>query len=162
MLKVGYYRLEPGQAGAYETALRSLGCQVVRSEARSGASPTTLHGVLDFIGPGDQLVVPSLEHLGGSNQSVLDLLARLDQMGASLLIAEPPMVSTGVEGRALRAALSAAAILEPAQAPDARRSLRDGIRRLHSQGVSQTKIAQRLSVSRMTVWRHLKDAAAGD
>lgn len=161
MLKVGYYRQEEEARGRYDAALRSLGCQVIRSDAADGAGPPVLRAVLEFLGEGDQLVTPSLDHLGRSTQAVLELIEALDRRGASLMVVEPPMVSTGVAGHALRAALKAALALEAnsqGETPGRRRArgVAEAIQRLHREGVPQIEIARRLDVSRMTVWRKLR------
>ena len=155
MLRIGYVRLE--EAGGGEAAsLRALGCHVVRAEEEAESQPV-LASILDFIGDGDQLVAPSLAHLGRSARGVLDLLERLDQRGATLMAADPAVVSTGAEGRALRAALKAVAAFEPLE-PARRRARAPAheIRALQRAGVGPVEIARRLGVSRMTVWRKLK------
>src|SRR5262249_10472444 len=69
MLKIGYIRLrdqDPADEGA---ALKAIGCHVVRAEdqrACGGGEAAVLASILDFVGPGDQLVVSRLGSLGGS------------------------------------------------------------------------------------------------
>ena len=161
MLRIGYVRLE--DAGGCEAAvLRSLGCHVVRAEEEAeGDAQPVLASILDFIGDGDQLVAPSLSHLGRSARGVLDLLERLEQRGATLLAADPPVASTGAEGRALRAVLEAVAAFEPVE-PIRRRARAPAheIRALQRAGIGPVEIARRLGVSRMTVWRKLKGLEA--
>jgi DNA invertase Pin-like site-specific DNA recombinase len=158
MLRIGYVRLDEADHGDAATALRSLGCHVVRAEEDgAGDSATVLTSILDFIGEGDQLVVPNLQHLGRSTRGILELIERLEQRGATLTTAEPPVSSAGSEGRALRAVLQAVAALEPAD-PIRRRSRAAAheIRALQRAGVGPVEIARRLGISRMTVWRKLK------
>ena len=117
MLRIGYVRLRD-QNSAVETAnLKALGCHVVRAEEPHAAGDddecAVLLSILDFVGSGDQLVVTRLNNLGVSARAVLELIDRLHQRGAVLVIAEPELTSEGPEGETLRAALEAVASLEP-------------------------------------------------
>jgi DNA invertase Pin-like site-specific DNA recombinase len=159
MLRIGYLRRgQPdGEAGA---ALRALGCHVVRAE-REGEAQPVLASIVEFIGQGDELVAPSLAHLGRDARGVLELIERLERRGASLVAAQPPVASAGDEGRALRAALEAVAMLEtPASSRRRGRAPAHEIRALRRAGVGPVEIARRLGVSRMTVWRTLKATQA--
>lgn len=166
MLKIGYVRLgdgDPGggdrgdgDQGASVAALRALGCHAVRAEEDSEVA-AVLDSILEFIGPGDELVTPNLQHLGNSARGVLEVIARLDQRGAVLITADPALTSAGSEGRTLRAALQAVAALEPSEAQRRRsRAPTHEIRALQRAGLGPVEIARRLGVSRMTVWRKLK------
>lgn len=157
MLRIGYVRL-PESGDGDVAALRGLGCHVIRAEeAPEAEGQPVLASILDFIGEGDQLVAPSLAHLGRSARSVLDLIERLERRGASLLAAEPRLASTGEEGRTLRAVLEAVSALEPTEPIRRRpRAPAHEIRALQRAGVGPVEIARRLGVSRMTVWRKLK------
>jgi DNA invertase Pin-like site-specific DNA recombinase len=165
MLRIGYIRLSDGdQDGAAQddnvAILRALGCHVVRVEEDNDL-PTVLASILEFIGQGDQLVAPNLSHLGGSARGVLELVERLDQRGAVLVTAEPALSSAGPEGETLRAALAAVAALEPIEPPRRRtRAPTHEIRALQRAGMGPVEIARRLGVSRMTVWRKLKQLSA--
>ncbi|THD79225.1 MAG: HTH domain-containing protein [Phenylobacterium sp.] len=160
MLRIGYVRWENG--GGEAASLHALGCHVVRAEEDPEAdSQPVLASIVDFIGVGDELAAPSLGHLGRTARSVLDLLERLDQRGATLTAADPPIASTGAEGRALRAVLEAVAAFEPPE-PIRRRARAPAheIRALQRAGIGPVEIARRLGVSRMTVWRKLKGLEA--
>lgn len=158
MLRIGYVRLSNDDAGEAAERLRAVGCQVVRiEEDDSYELATVLASILDFIGQGDELVAPSLQHLGRSASSVLELLERLEQRGAFLVTVAPPLTSAGAEGQALRAALEAVAALEPPEPLRRRtRAPASEIRALQKAGMGPVEIARRLGVSRMTVWRKLK------
>ena len=156
MLRIGYVRLDGALDGEAVPVLRALGCQVVRAEDDEEGA-TVLASILDFIGPGDQLVIPDLQHLGGSARSVLELIERLDLRGAFLVTAEPALTTQGAEGQRLRAVLQAVAALEPADPPRRRvRAPTNEIRALQRAGLGPVEIGRRLGVSRMTVWRKLK------
>jgi DNA invertase Pin-like site-specific DNA recombinase len=159
MLRIGYLRADAADHQDEAAVLMNLGCQVIRAEDDSEGE--VLASILDFIGEGDELVAPSLAHLSRSTRGVLQVLDRLDERGAVLLTADPPVSSTGPEGRTLRAVLQAVAALEPAE-PARRRSRAPAheIRALQRAGVGPVEIARRLGVSRMTVWRKLKTAQA--
>lgn len=67
------------QGGAEEvTALEALGCEKVftDSETRRGERPN-FRAALDFLRPGDVLVVPALRHLGTDIESIVLLVERL-------------------------------------------------------------------------------------
>jgi DNA invertase Pin-like site-specific DNA recombinase len=157
MLRIGYLRRQDSDCEAQ--ALKALGCHVVRAEEDPFAdAQPVLASILEFIGEGDELVAPSLGHLGRSAKSMLDLLERLEQRGATLVAADPPLISRGESGRALRAVLQAVAAFEPASPARRRaRAPEHEIRALQRAGVGPVEIARRLGVSRMTVWRKLKN-----
>jgi len=165
MLRIGYVQLRDMQSADHTTALKALGCHVVRAGAPAGRGEddsASLGAILDFIGEGDELVVIRLEHLAHCSRSALDVIDRLERKGATLLVVEPEISSTGEGGRALRAALLAVSAVE---APAANRKRRgaasaDQIVALQEAGVGPVEIARRLGVSRMTVWRKLKAVEA--
>lgn len=160
MLRIGYVRLSDAEQDDSIALLHGLGCHVVRAEEDSEV-PTVLASILEFIGDGDELVAPNLQHLGGSARGVLELIDRLDQRGAVLITAEPLLTSGGPEGETLRAALQAVAALEPVEPPRRRtRAPTHEIRALQRAGMGPVEIARRLGVSRMTVWRKLKALSA--
>jgi DNA invertase Pin-like site-specific DNA recombinase len=165
MLRIGYVRLRDQGSAVDTTTLKALGCHVVRAEeprAAGGDDNSVLMSILDFVGPGDQLVVTRLNNLGASARLILEVLERLQQRGAELVVAEPELSSEGVSGRALRAALEAVAALEPQAPARRRRPAADEILELQRAGVGPVEIARRLGVSRMTVWRKLKAVEAQD
>jgi len=67
MLRIGYIRLRDQESANEGAILKSLGCHVVRAEeSRVDGQCAVLSSILDFVGPGDQLVVSRLGSLGGS------------------------------------------------------------------------------------------------
>ena len=156
MLKIGYVRLRDATAHEDTAALKAAGCQVVRAE-EPGAGVHALGSILEFIGPGDQLVVTRLDRLALGGRGLLEALDRLEARGASLAVLEPALSSQGFSGQALRAVLEAVADLEPV-GPGRRRpaAATHEIFALQRAGVGPVEIARRLGVSRMTVWRKLK------
>jgi DNA invertase Pin-like site-specific DNA recombinase len=89
LAKIGYARvssLDQDHAGQ-EARLRVAGCEIVRAEKVSGKSLVgrdELAAVLEFIRPGDELVVVKLDRLGCSTRDVLNLVHDLEQKGAGL------------------------------------------------------------------------------
>lgn len=163
MLRIGYVRLRDATAHEDTAVLKAAGCQVVRAE-EPGADGQTLSSILEFIGPGDQLVVSRLERLASSGRGLLEALDRLEARGAGLVVLQPDLSSQGASGHALRAALEAVAELEPQGAVRRRRPTAavQEIHALQRAGVGPVEIARRLGVSRMTVWRKLKAVEAAD
>lgn len=162
MLKIGYVRLRDAQAAEDTATLKLIGCHVVRAEEPGGPAPdgsTVLSSILDFIAEGDQLVVTRLNHLACSSHHLIDVIDRLEARGASLFVADAELCSQGEGGRALRAALNAVACVEPSWINPRRRGApTEDIRALQAAGVGPVEIARRLGVSRMTVWRKLREA----
>lgn len=164
MLKIGYVRLRDARSSDDTAVLKELGCHVVRAEEPTGPTAddsAVLASILDFIGAGDQLVVTRLNHLAPSSRGLLEVLGRLEERGAHLFVAESSISSEGEGGRALRAALQAVASVEPPWIDRRRRGApADDIRALQAAGVGPVEIARRLGVSRMTVWRKLREITA--
>jgi DNA invertase Pin-like site-specific DNA recombinase len=158
MLRIGYVRFRDAESAPEAAALRAAGCQVIRAEEPGACA--TLETILDFIGEGDQLAVARLDQLGLGGRAILAVLDRLETRGASLKVLEPELDSQGAGGAALRAALEAVAGVEPLIAFPRRRPAAQEIRALQRAGVGPVEIARRLGVSRMTVWRKLKQATA--
>ncbi|MES2896285.1 MAG: recombinase family protein [Pseudomonadota bacterium] len=164
MLKIGYVRLRDARSSDDTATLKELGCHVVRAEEPTGPAADdsgVLASILDFIGAGDQLVVTRLNHLAPSSRGLLEVLSRLEARGAHLFVVESSISSEGEGGRALRAALQAVASVEPPWIDRRRRGApADDIRALQAAGVGPVEIARRLGVSRMTVWRKLREMPA--
>ena len=157
MLRIGYVR--EVDAASYQDAslLEAAGCQVVRHET-TGSDGAILDSILEFIGPGDLLVVQQLDRLAGSGRKLLRVLDALEARGAGLQVLTPWLASQGAAGLALRAAVEAVAALEPIHPVRGRRAAAiDAIVALRNQGLGPVEIARRLGVSRMTVWRRLRN-----
>jgi len=161
MLRIGYVRPSEADEADPAAVLRAHDCQVIRTEEGGHDAPLVLASILEFIGEGDELVAPTLQHLGRSSRGILELIARLQQRGASLVIIDPPLSSAGLSGEQLRAVLEAVAALEPPEPPRRRsRAPVHEIRALQRAGMGPVEIARKLGVSRMTVWRKLKALGA--
>jgi DNA invertase Pin-like site-specific DNA recombinase len=71
-----------------------LGCS---GRKRDGC--TELATILDFIRPGDTLVVVKLDRLGRSTRDVLILVHELESEGAHLRVLEPEVSTKGPVGK---------------------------------------------------------------
>lgn len=164
MLKIGYVRGDDPDLDEQVSALEALGCQVIRAEESlaEGAAAPVLAAILEFIAAGDQLVVRRLEHLATSSRELLDVVAALEARGADLYVADAGLSTQGEGGRTLRAVLEAVGAL-PQDGPSRRRrssAEAKEIRALKRAGIGPVEIARRLGVSRMTVWRKLRELEA--
>lgn len=156
---VGYLQSNGDEAHleAEVRALLAMGCQTVRTEAAEAPDKVfkpVLNAVCDFLGPGDQLVVPDITHLGSSPSSAEALLDGLDRRGARVrLLARHDDLRFSSP--------KAAPWQEPLPVLSARgRGVDPGaVRALSAHGLGPSQIARALGVSRMTVWRKL--AAVG-
>jgi DNA invertase Pin-like site-specific DNA recombinase len=158
------------------TRLRAAGCDVVRQEAVSGRSRvgrSELETILEFIRPGDTLVVVKLDRLGRSTRDVLKLVHELESKGAALRVLEPEIDTSRPEGRIILTTLSMVAEMEltfikerqragieAAKAKGIykgrRRSIdRDAVQRLRQEGHGATEIARRLGIGRASVYKLL-------
>lgn len=78
--------------------LKAEGCEVVRSEKVSGASRdgrSELATVLDFLRPGDELMVTRLDRLGRDTRDVLNLIYECEQKGAFVTVLDPHVSTRG-------------------------------------------------------------------
>jgi DNA invertase Pin-like site-specific DNA recombinase len=155
MLRIGYIGPRELEAVEAATALQAAACHVVRVETQVGGSGV-LESAIQFLGAGDELVAPRLDHFAGSSRALLKLLDRLEARGVALRVLEPPLSSRGLEGHALRTALQALSCLEPESAKRRKPEADQEIQALRRAGFGPVEIARRVGVSRMTVWRKLK------
>jgi DNA invertase Pin-like site-specific DNA recombinase len=82
-------------------ALTGAGCTVVRQENVSGASREgrgELDLLMQFIRPGDTLMVHKLDRLGRSTRDVLNIVHELEGKGAHLRVLEPAIDTSDKTG----------------------------------------------------------------
>ena len=80
-----------------EAALKAAGCQVIRAEKRSGTTTEgreALRTVLDFLQPGDVLMVTRIDRLARSIGDLQDIVRTVRARGAVLKATEQP-IDTG-------------------------------------------------------------------
>jgi DNA invertase Pin-like site-specific DNA recombinase len=179
MTIIGYARVSSaGQATTVqEEALRSAGCEVIRSEKASGGSRDgrdELATILSFIRPGDVLCVTKLDRLGRSTRDVLNLVHELETKGAALRVLEPAIATDGPLGKMVLTVLGMVAEMELGFIRERQRA---GIEAAKSKGVYKgrkptidaaaitalkaeghgaTVIATRLNIGRASVYRVLQ------
>ena len=86
-----------------EEALRAAGCQVIRAEKRSGSNRegrTELRLLLDFLHPGDTLVVTRIDRLARSVRDLQDIVQELKGKGVALKATEQPVDTGTAAGKA--------------------------------------------------------------
>jgi DNA invertase Pin-like site-specific DNA recombinase len=83
--------------------LKDAGCTVIRAEKRSGTTTLgrqELRTLLDFLHPGDTLVVTRLDRLARSMGDLQDIMRELKAKGASLRATEQPIDTSTSAGKA--------------------------------------------------------------
>ena len=84
-------------------ALKAAGCSVVRAEKASGNGRdgrTELQVLLDFVQPGDTLVVTRIDRLARSMKDLQDIVHELKDKGVSLRAIEQPVDTGTAAGKA--------------------------------------------------------------
>jgi len=117
MSRIGYARVSSldQDHAVQEARLRLAGCEIIRKEKASGkarAGRDELAAILEFIRPGDELVVVKLDRLGRSTRDVLNLVHELEQKGAGLRVLEPEFCTSTDTGRILVTVLGMVAEME--------------------------------------------------
>lgn len=178
MARIGYARVSTTDQDLEMqiSKLRTEGCEVVRSEKVSGASRdgrNELATVLDFLRPGDELVVTRLDRLGRSTRDVLNLIHECEQKGAMVTVLDPHVSTRGEMGHLVLTVLGMVAQMErrfikerqregieKAKAKGVYQGGRQRIDRttvlnLHAEGIGAAAIAKEVRCSRMQVYRIL-------
>jgi DNA invertase Pin-like site-specific DNA recombinase len=163
-----------------EATLRRAGCEVIRSEKVSGSSRAgraELLALLEFLRPGDTLMVTRVDRLARSIKDLQDIVHELRAKKVSLKATEQPVDTSTASGKAFLGMLGVFAEFETnirrerqmegiAQAKDRgvykgrKRSVDSGeVRRLHvEEKLGPTAIAKRLGIGRASVYRALASA----
>jgi DNA invertase Pin-like site-specific DNA recombinase len=89
MTTIGYARVSTTDQNLelQENALRAAGCELIRSEKRSGTTTSgreELRTVLDFLRTGDVLMVTRIDRLARSIGDLQDIVRTVKARGASL------------------------------------------------------------------------------
>lgn len=182
----GYARLSTTDQdlGLQEAALKAAGCEVIRSEKVSGATRegrTELATLLDFVRPGDTLVVTRVDRLARSIGNLQDVVRALKTKGAALKATEQPIDTSTAAGKAFLDMLGVFAEFETnlrrerqmegisaakargVYAGKGRLPSIDAaeVRRLHEvERLGPTAIATRLKIGRASVYRALAEKPA--
>src|SRR6266403_5064279 len=89
MTTIGYARVSTTDQNleVQESALRAAGCDLIRSEKRSGTTTSgreELRTVLDFLRSGDVLIATRIDRLARSFGDLQDIVRAIKARGASL------------------------------------------------------------------------------
>src|SRR6204780_1795918 len=104
MTVIGYARVSTVDQNLeiQEAALKTAGCEVIRSEKRSGTTTkgrTELQTVLEFLRKGDVLMVTRIDRLARSIGDLQDIVRAVRAKGASLKAIEQPIDTGTVAGK---------------------------------------------------------------
>lgn len=183
--RIGYARTSTVDQNldAQIEALAAAGCGMVRKEQRSGA---TLEGrpelktILDFIHPGETLVVTRIDRLARSMQDLQTIVARLKEKGAHLAATEQPVDTSTAAGKAFFDMLGVFAEFETnlrreRQTEGIKAAKRKGVYRGRppkidmaaiqaklGAGLSPTEIAREMGISRGTVYKAKAEMLTGN
>lgn len=161
-----------------EAALRAAGCEVIRTEKKSGTSRqgrTELATLLDFLRAGDTLVMTRVDRLARSIGDLQDVVRALKAKGVALRATEQPIDTSTAAGKAFLDMLGVFAEfetnlrrerqMEGIAAAKARGVYkgkgrkpsidRDRVLELAAAGVGKAEIARRLGIGRASVYRVL-------
>ena len=181
MTVIGYARVSTTDQNLelQESALRAAGCDVIRSEKRSGtttAGRDELRTVLDFLRKGDVLTVTRIDRLARSIADLQDIVRTIKSRGAALKATEQPIDTSTAAGKCFLDMLGVFAEFETnlrrerqlegiakAKAAGVYRgrpaSIDVGqVRQLKSDGQGASEIAKRLGIGRASVYRLLAAA----
>ena len=162
-----------------QDALRAAGCQVIRSEKKTGTKRegrTELDLLLEFVRDGDTLVVTRIDRIARSMKDLQDIVHDLKGRGVALRATEQPIDTSSAAGKAFLDMLGVFAEfetnlrrerqLEGIAAAKAKGVYKgrpatidpDEIRRLHKEErLGPAAIARRLGIARSSVYRVLPD-----
>ena len=157
-----------------EAALRTAGCQTIRSEKKSGSDRSArpeLQNLLDFLREGDTLVVTRIDRLARSMKDLQDIVHELKGRGVTLKATEQPIDTSTAAGKAFLDMLGVFAEfetnlrrerqLEGIEAAKARGVYKggkpridpDAVRKLIADGMKPAHVARQLGISRGTVYK---------
>jgi DNA invertase Pin-like site-specific DNA recombinase len=183
MTAIGYARVSTtDQDTAIQVAaLKAAGCTTIREEKASGTSMegrSELAVILDFLRPGDVLMVTRIDRLARSISDLQTIVRAIREKGAALACTEQPIDTSTAAGKAFLDMLGVFAEFETnlrkeRQAEGIAKAKAAGvykgrkpeidraaILKLKAEGLGATAIAKRLGIGRASVYRILTDVAA--
>ena len=183
MARYGYARVssEDQSLGLQEERLKAVGCDIVQSKKVNGATRTGISELallLEFIRPGDSLVVTRIDRLARSVADLQDLMRELRAKGVVLEVTEQNIDTSTASGKAFLDMLGVFAEFENSlrrerQAEGIRKAKLRGVykgrpakttaqqvQELIAEGMGPSFVARHLGVGRATVYRAL--ARRGD
>src|SRR5246127_2682090 len=176
---IGYARVSTTDQNLelQENALRAAGCEIIRSEKRTGtttAGRNELRTVLDFLRKGDVLMVTRIDRLARSIGDLQDIVRAIKARGASLKATEQPIDTSTAAGKCFLDMLGVFAEFETnlrrerqlegiakAKAAGVYRGRKASIdaakvKELKRSGLGATEIAKSLKIGRASVYRALE------
>lgn len=159
--------------------LRAAGCEIIRAEKASGSSRTgrsELQLLLEFLRPGDTLMVTRVDRLARSIKDLQDIVYALNQQGVTLRATEQPVDTRSAAGKAFLDMLGVFAEFETnlrrerqmegiaaAKARGVYRGRKPSIdpaevwRLYNTEKMGATAIARQLGIGRASVYRALEN-----
>ena len=158
------------------TKLKEAGCEVIRQEKVTGTTRegrTELRTLLDFIRPGDILMVTRIDRLARSIGDLQDIVRELRTKGATLKATEQPIDTSNAAGKAFLDMLGVFAEFETnlrrerqmegiakAKAAGVYKGRPpsidvEAVRKLRAEGKGVNVISHTLKISRASVYRAL-------
>ena len=159
------------------SALRAAGCEIIRSEKRSGtttAGREELRTVLDFLRKGDVLMVTRVDRLARSIGDLQDIVRAIRARGAILKATEQPIDTSTAAGKCFLDMLGVFAEFETnlrrerqlegiaeAKARGVYKGRKASIdpakvRQMKAEGMGPSAIAKALKIGRASVYRALE------
>lgn len=184
MARIGYARVSTHDQDAQLQHTALYAANVDKTFTDHGISGTTasrpeLDNMLDYLRPGDTVVIWKFDRLGRNTRNLLDLIETIESKGCNFESITEQIDTTGPMGKAMLTIMSAFAQLERDQIAErtkaglaaAAKNNRHGGRprkaddtaisrakQWKAEGMSVKEIADYLDVSRATVYRYLQDA----
>src|SRR3954447_19481172 len=179
MTVIGYARVSTTEQtlDIQEAALKAAGCEVIRAEKRSGTTTTgraELQTVLDFLRPGDALMVTRIDRLARSIGDLQDIVRAVKAKGATLKATEQPIDTSTAAGKCFLDMLGVFAEFETnlrkerqlegiadAKARGVYQGRKasidpDKVKALKAEGMGASAIAKALKIGRASVYRALE------
>jgi DNA invertase Pin-like site-specific DNA recombinase len=179
MTVIGYARVSTTDQSLdiQEAALKAAGCEVIRSEKRSGTTTTgraELQTVLDFLRLGDVLMVTRIDRLARSIGDLQDIVRAVKAKGATLKATEQPIDTGTAAGKCFLDMLGVFAEFETnlrkeRQLEGIAKAKAAGvykgrpvsidpmrIQQLKAEGMGPSQIAKQLGIARASVYRALE------
>lgn len=181
MARYGYARVSTNDQdlSLQVAALNAAGCEVIRSEKQSGTTTdkrTELATLLQFVRPGDELVVTRIDRLARSVGDLQNIVRDLRAKGVALKATEQPIDTGTAAGKAFLDMLGVFAEFETnlrreRQMEGIAKAKANGVyqgrkasidvarvRQLREQGKGATEIANELGIGRASVYRVLTES----
>jgi DNA invertase Pin-like site-specific DNA recombinase len=179
MTTIGYARVSTTDQNldVQEATLRAAGCELIRSEKRSGTTTSgreALHTVLDFLRAGDVLMVTRIDRLARSIGDLQDIVRTVKARGASLRATEQPIDTSTAAGKCFLDMLGVFAEFETnlrrerqlegiadAKARGVYKGRKPSVdvakvKAMHAEGRGPSAIAKELGIGRASVYRALE------